>query len=201
MRVLPDYYRLRAVALGCWIIAALCIVQLGIATADTISSILVICIILLSTILLALGISFWLLGSDRRAGVLFDSKGLLLNLGNSASFVGWDNVETIGVSTRRSNWFALGSPRQLGIRLRNPEPYIQSYEPRLPAAVGLLAAVLRGLSRLLTPGRSSERVPTADDLSYVRARTGYDILIPEAFLGGKATAFVDLVHAYRKQTR
>jgi hypothetical protein len=201
MRVLPDYHRLRAIALGCWVIAAWWIVQLGVLKPDWVSPLLAICIVLLSVVLLALGVAFWLLGGDRRAGVVFDSKGLLLNLGSSASFVSWDNIERIGVSGRRSHWFALGSASQLGIRLRDPEPYIQSCEPRLPAAEGPLAHSLRWLARLIQPEGTGEGLPSVEGLARVRARTGYDILVPEAFLGGKADSFVHLVHAYHVHVR
>jgi len=201
MRIYPDHHRLRAIALGCWVVAAWWVVQLRVVTADSVSPLLAVCVVLLSAVLLALGVAFWLLGRDRRAGIVFDSKGLLLNLGNSSSFVSWDNIERVGLSAKRSSWFALGSAQQLGIRLRRGEPYIQSCELRLPAADGPLAELIRGLSYLLALGRPTERPPTIADLVRVRASTGYDILVPETFLGGKAESFVHLVDAYRAHLR
>lgn len=201
MRVSPNHHRLRVIALCCWISASLWILSLTLVTTNGVSLLLAICVVLFSAFLLALGISFWLLGRDRRAGVVFDSKGLLLNLGRSTSFVSWDNIERIGVSNRRSTWMALGSIQQLGIRLYRPEPYIQSCEVRLPAADGPLAGGVYSLSHLLSTDRSAERLPTIDALNHVRVRTGYDILVPEAFLGGKAESFVHLIHAFRANLR
>jgi|HigsolmetaAR206D_1030411.scaffolds.fasta_scaffold07909_4 hypothetical protein len=204
MRVLPDYNRLRAVALGCWVVAAWWIIYMSKLTTSSIDLpvTLLIFAALFSIGLLAIGIAFWLLGGDRRAGVIFDNKGLLLNLGKSASFVSWDNIEALGVvKRRRFDWISLGSRTQLGIRLREAEPYLQSYEIRLPASEGPLAASLRSIARLLTLGKTKENLPTVNDLERTRTRTGYDILVPETFIGGKADAFINLVQAYRNRVR
>lgn len=201
MRVLPDYNRLRAVAIACWVVAAWWIIYTSKLSNSTFSlpTSLLIFGALFSIGLFAIGISFWLLGGDRRAGVIFDNKGLLLNLGKSASFVSWDNIETLGVVKRRFDWMSLGSRTQLGIRLREAEPYLQSYEVRLPASKGPLAASLRSLARLLSLGKSNEQLPSENDLERTRTRTGYDILVPETFIGGKADAFIELVQAYRNR--
>ena len=66
---------------------------------------------------------------------------------------------------------------------------------------GPLGSSLRWLVRLIRPAQSVEKLPTTGELARVRARTGYDILVPETFLGGKADSFVRLVHAYRAKLR
>lgn len=201
MRVLPNHHRLRTVAFGCWVAAAWWVVLLTITSLQDIAPLLSVCIALLSILLLALGIAFWLLGRDKRAGIVFDSKGLLLNLGSSASFVSWENIELLGVSKRRMNWFALGSTRQMGIRLRDSQAYLQSFELRLPAAEGVIATLLRSIFYALRLYGPTESLPTVASLTRMRERTGYDILVPETFLGGSADSFVDLVYAYRNQLR
>jgi hypothetical protein len=155
---------------------------------------------LAGALLLALGVAFWALSGDRRAGVVFDAKGLLLNLGSSASFVGWENIERLGTSTLRSSWLSIGSGLALGIRLRDPAAYLQSYEVRLPASDGLFGRMLRLLQRLLTSANMFGKSPSLADLAHMRARTGYDVLVPEALLGGAAGAFVELTLQYRRDT-
>ena len=102
-------------------------------------------------LLLAIGIAFWQISVDKRAGIVFDAKGLLLNLGHSSAFVAWENIERAGVSGYRASLLALGSRLQLGIRLHDVGPYVQSYEERLPAAKGVLAHGLWLLQSLLRP--------------------------------------------------
>jgi len=148
-------------------------------------------------LLMAVGVAFWQLSSDLRAGIVFDTKGLLLNLGQSSAFITWENIERVGVSQHRSSLLTLGSLWQLGIALRDARPYLQSYETRLPAAQGVLARGLRLIERTLRPYRRVSDTPIANQLASCRLQTGYDVLIPEALLGGGADAFVDLVEAYR----
>lgn len=152
---------------------------------------------ILSVIAFALGVAFWLLGTDRRAGIIFDAKGLMLNLGHSAAFVSWENIDSVGLTQRRFNLLALGSSYQLGIRLHNPEEYLQSYEVRIPASQGLLAQLIRLLARSFS-STTSQAPPSPASLDALRRQTGYDLLVPEAQLGGRAAAFVEMIEAYRK---
>ncbi|MCG8351194.1 MAG: hypothetical protein MI924_25770 [Chloroflexales bacterium] len=199
MRIAPDHPRLRAVAVACWALGAWWTVQLGVASLYTHA--LSIAIAFLAIILFAIGVAFWLLGTDRRAGIVFDSKGLMLNLGHSAAFIAWDNIAAIGISRHRTSLLTLGSSRQLGIKLRDPQAYIQSYEERLPASTGLFAQGVRLLDRALRSFGHKPSAPTPDTLARLRARTGYDLLVPEALLGGKAKAFAELVAVYRTDLR
>jgi hypothetical protein len=146
---------------------------------------------------LAIGVAFWLLGTDRRAGVVFDSKGLMLNLGHSAAFVSWQNIVEVGVSHQRSSLFALGSSSQIGILLKDPAEYIQSYETRLPASRGTLGGAIRLIWHLTAIARSTPTFPDVAKIDALRRRTGYDLLIPESLLGGRSVSFVTLVEAYR----
>lgn len=198
MRVAPNHPRLRTIALACWALGAWWIVQIGLLSPTLFSPWMIILMTLTGVLLLALGVAFWALSGDRRAGVVFDSKGLLLNLGSSASFVGWENIERLGISARRSSWLSVGSARALGIRLRDSAAYLQSYEARLPAADGPLGGTLRLLQRLLARAGVVGRSPSAADLARTRGRTGYDVVIPEALLGGAAGAFVELAEQYRR---
>jgi len=198
MRIIPNHPRLRAVALGCWALSAWCMVYGGqLLVERTAITILLISVELLALLLLAIGVAFWQLSSDLRAGIVFDTKGLLLNLGHSSAFIVWENIERVGVSRHRSNLLTLGSRRQLGIVLRDTRPYLQSYEARLPAAQGVLARGLRLIEGTLRPYRRVSDTPIANQIASCRLQTGYDVLIPEALLGGTADAFVDLVEAYR----
>jgi hypothetical protein len=201
MRISPNHPRLRLVALGCWAVSGWCIVQgsqlIGIGN---LSSVMIIGIFLLAFLLLAIGVAFWQIGLDKRAGIVFDTKGILLNLGHSAAFIAWENIEAVGVSRYRFSILSLGSHRQLGIRLRNPEEYVQSYEERLPASRGPLAVALRLIARLLQPFQKHNDAPLLQQLAQSRAETGYDVLVPEALLGGRASAFVELVDVYRLRT-
>jgi len=198
MRISPDHPRLRLVALGCWAISGWCMLQSGrLVGAGAVFSIMVVGVLMLALLLLAVGVAFWQIGLDRRAGIVFDAKGLLLNLGHSAAFVAWENIERVGVSSYRASVLALGSRHQLGIRLRDTSAYVQSYEDRLPAAPGPLARGLRLIQSALRPFRPIVDGPIVGQLSQCRAETGYDVLVPEALLGGRATAFAELVDIYR----
>lgn len=198
MRFRPHGSRLRAVALGCWTIAAFCLIQSNFVSLSAPQLLaLTISTRLLGILLLALGVAFWLLGTDRRAGIMFDSKGLVLNLGSSTSFIAWENIERVGVSSYRSNLLAIGSKHQFGIRLRDTSVYMQSYEERLPAATGVFATALRCLSWLLQRFQYSNDRPLAARLAHNRVKSDFDILIPEAFVGGRADSFAELVEACR----
>lgn len=196
MRIAPNHPRLRVIALFCWAIGAWWMLQPGVFGVLRIPPILVASSIILASIILAVGVAFWLLGTDRRAGISFDSKGLMLNLGHSASFVAWENIAGIGVSQRYISLLALGSPGQIGMRLHDPAAYLQSYEVRLPASRGLLARAIRAIERLARRS-GAPREPTLESIHDLRQRTGYDILIPEALLGGSARAFVTLLESYK----
>src|SRR5579859_2092829 len=128
MRITPNHPRLRSVALSCWIVGAWLMMHGTIATSNPLSTALLeINTNLLALFILATGIVFWELSTDRRAGIVFDSKGLLLNLGHSSAFVAWSNIERIGICQERATLLALGSRQQLGISLSDPAAYIQSY--------------------------------------------------------------------------
>lgn len=197
MRITPNHPRLRIIAVGCWVIGSWLFIHNGLIEGGQEVRLLSISITIAAMLLLAFGISFWLLGNDRRAGLIFDSKGLMLNLGHSASFVAWEQIAEIGVCRRRVSILALGSRTQLGIRLRDPDAYLQSYEPRLPASKGLLATAVRRVQLLTHHVGSRDGIPTLEDLQRLRAYTGYDVLIPEALLGGHAEALVTMLEAYR----
>jgi len=200
MRITPNQPRLRAVALGCWALSCWCMVYGGRLTADrTTATLLLISIELLALLGLAVGVAFWLLSSDQRAGITFDNKGLMLNLGHSSAFISWENIERVGVTAHRGNLLALGSLRQVGIALRDARPYLQSYEERLPAARGVLAQAVRLIDSVLRPYRRMHDMPIAAHLAACRAHTSYDVLIPEALLGATAKAFVELIEIYRLQ--
>jgi hypothetical protein len=99
MRITPNQPRLRAVALGCWAVSGWCTIYSGrLITQAAGATLLVIGIELLALLVLAVGVAFWLLSGDRRAGITFDSKGLLLNLGHSSAFISWANIERLGVT-------------------------------------------------------------------------------------------------------
>ena len=197
MRIPPNYPRLRIVALACWSIGAWWALQPGVVAMLNLPPVLAASGAVLATIMIAIGVAFWLLAADRRSGLVFDSTGVSLNLGHSAAFVAWENIEAIGVTSHRASLFALGSSRQLGLRLHNPEAYLQSYEERLPAARGLFARGLRLIQWIL---RREDRAPapTREDLLALRRRTGYDLIIPEAQLGGAAPAVVAIFEALRR---
>jgi hypothetical protein len=200
MRITPNQPRLRVVALACWATGAWCALygaRLG--TTGRYSVALTMLAELLALMLLAVGVAFWLLSGDRRAGIVFDAKGLLLNLGHSSAFVAWENIERVGVVSYRASLFDIGSRHQIGIALYDVGAYVQSYEQRLPSGRGPLARALELLARLLRPFDQSSDQPLLARLSLVRARTGYDVLIPEALLGGKAESFAGLVEFYRLQ--
>jgi hypothetical protein len=152
---------------------------------------------LLALFALAIGVAFWLLSSDRQASITLDGKGLLLNLGHSSAFICWANIERVGVTARRDSLLTLGSSRQIGMALRDPQAYIQSYEERLPAAHGLLAQGIRMIDSVLRPWRHVSDAPITAQLAACHIQTGYHVLVPEALLGGTAEAFVELVDTYR----
>jgi hypothetical protein len=198
MRITPNHPRLRLVALGCWAVSGWCIIQGAQLAGDHPAlSIMVVGVELLALLLLAFGVAFWQISADKRAGIVFDTKGLLLNLGNSSAFIAWENIERVGVSSYRIRVLSIGSRRQLGIRLRDTTAYVQSYEDRLPAAQGLLARGLRLVQSLLRPYQRVADTSIVSYLAQCRAGTGYDVLVPEALLGGTAEAFVDLLDTYR----
>ena len=193
MRITPNLPRLRAVALGCWAVAGWCIV----AAAQLSAAPLLVSALLLGLLLLAVGLAFWQLGGDQRAGIIFDPKGIVLNLGHCSAFVAWDNIERVGVTRRRDSLIALGGRRQIGLALRDPQQYLQSYEQRLPAARGALAGALWQVSGALRPLRRGDDQALRRQLAACRAQTSYDALIPEALLGGRPEAFADMVERYR----
>jgi hypothetical protein len=196
MRILPNHRRLRMVAIVCWALGAWWLLQPQLLQRFGLPPILGAWGLVLASLILATGAAFWLLATDRRASVIVDRKGLALNLGYSAAFVGWDNLAALGVIQRRSSLLALGSGAQLGIRLYRPEPYLQSYERRLPASPGLIGHGVR-LVRRLTGGEQATGEPGLDSVAALRRRTGYDIVIPEAQIGMRAEVFVALLESYR----
>jgi hypothetical protein len=198
MRIIPNQPQLRVIALGCWVLSCWCIVYGGkLFAGHTATTLLTLCIELLALLGLAVGVAFWLLSSDQQAGITFDSKGMLLNLGHSSSFISWDNMERVGVTSRRDNVLAIGSARQVGIALRNAQEYIQTYEDRLPARNGLLARGVGLIGTALRPWQHPDNTPIAARIAACQAQTGYDVLVPEALLGGTADAFVKLIDTYR----
>jgi len=198
MRIIPNQSRLRVIALGCWILSGWCIVYGGSLFASQAAMLLLtLCIELLALLSLAVGVAFWLLSSDRQASITFDSKGLLLNLGQSSAFISWANIEHVGVTAHRDSLLAIGSARQVGIALRNPEAYIQTYESRLPATSGVLARGIWLIDTALRPWRRVSDAPIAARIATCQAQTGYHVLVPEALLGGTAEAFVTLIDTYR----
>jgi hypothetical protein len=200
MRIIPNQPRLRVIALGCWVLSGWCIVYGGSLFAGyTATMLLVLCIELLASLGLAVGVAFWLLGSDQQASITFDSKGMLLNLGHSSAFISWANIERVGVTLRRDSVLAIGSARQVGIALRNPQHYIQTYEARLPATRGVLAGGIGLIDAALRPWQHVSDAPIAARIATCHAQTGYHVLVPEALLGGTAEAFVKLIDTYRLQ--
>lgn len=200
MRIIPNLSRLRVIALGCWVLSSWCIVYGGrLFAGHTATLLLMLCIALLGLLALAVGVAFWLLSSDRQAGITFDSKGMLLNLGHSSSFINWANIERVGVTSRRDSLLTIGSARQIGITLRDSQAYIQSYEDRLPAKRGVLARGIGLLDTALRPWQRVSDAPITARLAACHAQTGYHVLVPEALLGGSAAAFVELIDMYRLQ--
>jgi hypothetical protein len=198
MRIIPNQPRLRAIALGCWVLSGWCIVYGGsLFAGPTTTLLLVLCIELLALFGLAVGVAFWLLSSDRQASITLDSKGMMLNLGHSSAFISWANIERLGVTTRRDSVLALGSARQVGIALRSSQDYIQTYEARLPATRGVFARGIWLIDTALRPWRHVSDAPIAARMATCHAQTGYHVLVPEALLGGKAEALVKLLDAYR----
>jgi hypothetical protein len=197
MRIAPDHPRLRIVAVVCWALGAWLIIQSPRVDLLNQQRLFTAASFIAAILFFAVGIAFWLLGTDQRAGVVFDSKGLMLNLGHSAAFIGWDNIAAVGISGRRRSLLALGSRSQLGIRLQRPHEYIQSYETRLPASRSVLAVPVRLIRRLLMPFAGPAPIPTLAALEAQRRHTGYDVLIPEAQLGGRADTFCAMVETYR----
>ena len=200
MRIIPNLSRLRVIALGCWVLSSWCIVYGGrLFAGHTATLLLMLCITLLGLLALAVGVAFWLLSSDQQAGITFDSKGMLLNLGHSSSFINWADIERVGVTSRRDSLLTIGSARQIGITLRDSQAYMQSYEDRLPATRGILARAVGLLDTALRPWQRVSDAPIAARLAACHAQTGYHVLVPEALLGGSAAAFVELIDMYRLQ--
>lgn len=198
MYITPHFARFRTVALVCWILAAWFMIQGGIVAQHVSGPVLAISIVMLACILMAVGIAFWPLSQDRRAGVMLDSKGMLLNLSHCAAFIAWENIEHIGSSKQRRSLLSLGSRQQIGISLHDIQPYMQSYEERMPAAAGVLAGALRRLALLVRPCHTANDDSLAAQLADCKAATGYDVLIPEAFMGGKAGVAIALLEQYRR---
>jgi len=165
----------------------------------TATMLLVFCIELLALLGLAVGVAFWLLSSDQQAGITFDSKGMMLNLGHSSSFISWANIERVGVTTRRDSVLSIGSARQVGITLRDAQAYIQTYEDRLPATRGVLARGIGLIGTALRPWRHVDDAPIIARVATCHTQTSYHVLIPEALLGGSAEGFVKLIDTYRLQ--
>lgn len=186
MRILPNLPRLRIVAAGCLAIGSWLILQPGKLLVASHSQLLAAILVIAAALFFALGLTFWMLGTDYQAGVVLDRKGITLNLGHSASFIAWDNIAAVGVSSDRTSLFALGSRNQLGIRLHHSETYLQSYEGRIPAARSTLGWLLRQLRRWL--GEADPAITAA--LESTRRRTGYDLVIPESQLGRRASTLV-----------
>ncbi len=199
MRIAPNLPRLRAVALSCWAVGGWCIVYSARLAGEPYGLLLLLSADLLGLLVLAIGLAFWLLSNDYRAGIVFDAKGILLNLGHSAAFIAWDNIARIGVTQRRDSLLALGSRRQIGIQLCDVEQYLQSYEQRLPAARGVFGRAVRLLAQALRPLHQASDRALRQQLAVCRAQTGYDTLVPEALLGGRAEAFAMLLESYRFQ--
>jgi hypothetical protein len=196
MRTTPYSARLRVVAVACWLFAGWLLIQAGRDTLLNMIPLFLVAKMVAGTVLLALGIAFWELGTDRRAGVILDSKGIMFNMGYYAAFVAWENIAAIGVTTHRSSLLSLGSPHQLGITFHQPQTFLQSYEERLPATRGPIGKALRLLARVLRPFSRSCSEVSLRSLERMRQRTGYDIVVPEALLGMSATDFVEVVERY-----
>lgn len=196
MRIVPNHHRLRMVAFFCWALGAWWLLQPRLLAAAGLPLILGAGGVIVAALLIAVGAAFWLLAGDRGAGVTFERKGLSLQLGHSSAFVSWENIAAVGVTSRRSSLLALGSRGQVGIRLHNPEQYLQSYEARVPASPGLLARCVRQVERL-TRGDRTAAEPSLESIAGLRRRTGYDIIIPEAQLGVRAVSFAALLDSYR----
>jgi hypothetical protein len=97
MRTISDTVRLRRVAATLLVAGASSIALDSLLSAARLASpALLIVGDLLGALLLAVGLAFWALSHDRRAGVVIDGKGLLLNLGHSSAFISWDNIERAG---------------------------------------------------------------------------------------------------------
>ncbi len=198
MRITPNLPRLRVVALGCWALGAWCVVYGSrlVATQPAIT-LLIVGVLLLALLLIAIGVAFWQLSNDQRAGIVFDTKGLLLNLGHSSAFIAWNNIERVGTCDHRANLFTVGSRQQLGIVLRDVRPYVQSFEERLPAGRGLIARALRLIESLLRPYRRMDDRLLTEALAANHTQTGYHVLVPDALLGGDARAFAELVETFQ----
>jgi hypothetical protein len=201
MRTYPQRSRLRITAMVCWGLGGWLLLQLGQFDALTTLPLFSIAKALAGILLLAVGVAFWQLGTDKHAGVIVDSKGIMLNMGHYAAFVAWQNVAAVGVCHQRNSLLALGSRAQLGLTVRDPEKFLQSYEVRLPASQGPLARALRLLQRSLRPLHRGDDLPVRERLLANRNRTGYDLLIPETMLGQDAPAFIERIRTYRRDLR
>lgn len=196
MQLKPSLARLRVVSLACWAFGSWWMIQAGQLASTQNSLALTIALVIAASILIAIGITFWLLGTDTRAGVNFDAKGVMLNLGHSAAFVGWENIIGAGAIQHRSGIFVLGSTRQIGIRLRDPQEYLQSYEERIPAARGPFAYAVATIHRILRRDEAGRSDILLAELERYYDRTGYHLRIPETQLGGRGQAFVDILNRY-----
>lgn len=195
MRTTPNHARLRGVAV---LFLSLGAAAIALVSARPFHPMLLMIGSALSLPLAAVGLAFWSLSRDRKAGVIADSKGLLLNLGHCSAFIAWDNIERVGTTSCFTSVLTLGSRRQLGIALRDVRPYIQSYEDRVPSASGPIQEGLRLVQRALRARRPLADAELALHLAASRRRTGYDVLIPEALLGQPAITFADLLDERRQ---
>lgn len=201
MQLKPSLSRLRVISLACWAFGSWWMIQAGQFASTHNSLALTIALVIAASILIAIGITFWLLGTDTRAGVSFDAKGVMLNLGHSAAFVGWENIISAGALPYRSGIFVLGSTRQIGIRLRDPQEYLQSYEERIPAARGPFAYGVATIHRMLRRDEAGRADLLLAELEHSYDRTGYHLRIPEAQLGGRGQAFIDMLNRYTDSDR
>lgn len=198
MRIAPNHPRLRLVALACWAVGGWWLWQSAVLlTTGTLPILVATGALLVAVLIVALGIAYWQLSKDQGAGIIFDAKGLMLNLGSSSAFIAWENIAAVGTCYERNNLLALGSRRVLGIRLHEQGPYLQSYEQRLPAARGPLAHGLQVVARALRPFHNYKQSSPLSTLVRQHRRTGFDVLIPETMLGGTVDGFVELVETYR----
>lgn len=197
MRIAPNHPRLRIVALACWSLGCWWIWQTALVLSSNSAPTLAAPLLLAAALIVALGVAYWQLSNDARAGIVFDAKGLMLNLGSSSAFVSWENIEAVGICRHRNTLLTLGSSQQLGIRIYEALPYVQSYEPRLPAARGPLAQGLALLHQALRRFHTHDGSPSTRQLARQRAQTSYDILVPEVMLGGSAEGFIRLIETYR----
>ena len=164
MRITPNHPRLRLVALGCWAVSGWCIIQGGrLASGHPGLSLMIVGVEVLGLLLLAIGIAFWQMSVDTRAGIVFDAKGLLLNLGHSSAVIAWENIERVGGSGYRASVLALGSRQQLGIRLRDVRAQVRpDLEKKIKALGGIVVSTSSTYDSIVgwVPLQTLERLAT-----------------------------------------